>query len=339
MCSAATFGSDPAPGVAKTCQIAREREDGTIRTAPTACHNSANGCPTVDLTKIPMGLPGYSDRRIRADSSTLPQTPDGGSFRTVCGYSHMAFDDPIVFPGQPGVSHLHTFFGNTGVNAFSTADSIAQSGNSTCPGGTANRTAYWVPSLIDTRTGAPIVPSFTIWYYKTFAAPAAPLSATQPMPDGLRILAGDPRATSQQAHAGWGCFGISGGKLAIENCRAGDSVEMGVEFPSCWDGRNLDSPDHRSHMSYSRGAEGCPSTHPVAIPVIKLNVRYLVERTDDARYWRLSSDNLSLPPGHSAHADWFNGWDSNVLRTWVRNCSQRAVNCEVDNLGDGTKLY
>ena len=37
----------------------------------------------------------------------------------------MAFDDPIVYPREPGKSHLHTFFGNTGANAFSTAASIA----------------------------------------------------------------------------------------------------------------------------------------------------------------------------------------------------------------------
>ena len=33
-------------------------------------------------------------------------------------YSHTASDDPIVYPGQPGQSHLHEFFGNTDVDAF-----------------------------------------------------------------------------------------------------------------------------------------------------------------------------------------------------------------------------
>ena len=63
----------------------------------------------------------------------------------------MSFDDPIVFPGQPGRSHLHTFFGNTGANADSTAESIRGTGNSTCRGGIANRSSYWVPTLIDIR--------------------------------------------------------------------------------------------------------------------------------------------------------------------------------------------
>lgn len=29
-------------------------------------------------------------------------------------------------------------------------------------------------------------------------------------------------------------------------------LELHVTFPDCWDGVRLDSPDHRSHMAYSR---------------------------------------------------------------------------------------
>ncbi len=338
-CSVATFGADPAPGEAKTCQIANVRETGTIA-APTSCYNSADGCPTVDLTKIPLGSNGYSELRIKPDSTVLDQTGDGGSFRTECAYSHMAFDDPIVYAGKPGVAHLHAFFGNTDANAFSTVQSVANSGNSTCSGGIANRTAYWIPALIDTRTGAPIVPAFTIWYYKTYVVPAAPLSATKALPSGLRMVAGDMHSTGPQAMTGWDCFGVSGTSSAtIPNCGVGESVQMEVRFPNCWDGTNLDSTDHKSHMAYSLGAEGCPSTHQVAVPQITLNVRYLVQNTDDPKYWRLSSDHLPVAPGLSAHADWFDGWMPSVRDTWVRNCEQRPVNCEVDILGDGTRLY
>jgi hypothetical protein len=42
-------------------------------------------------------------------------------------------------------------------------------------------------------------------------------------------------------------------------------------FPSCWDGANLDSPDHQSHMfSTTKGgfrpAGPCPASHPVKMP-------------------------------------------------------------------------
>ena len=44
----------------------------------------------------------------------------GQTFFTDCLPSHRAPDDPIVYPKQPGASHLHDFFGNETTNAFST---------------------------------------------------------------------------------------------------------------------------------------------------------------------------------------------------------------------------
>ena len=44
----------------------------------------------------------------------------------------------------------------------------------------------------------------------------------------------------------------------------------------CWDGKNVDSPNHRDHVSYAINASfgnfgtGCPSTHPVTIPLLFL---------------------------------------------------------------------
>ena len=43
-----------------------------------------------------------------------------GQFVVECGYSHSAPDDPIVYPGQPGMSHEHDFFGNVTTDADST---------------------------------------------------------------------------------------------------------------------------------------------------------------------------------------------------------------------------
>ncbi|HAE99910.1 MAG TPA: hypothetical protein DCG63_01275, partial [Methylophilaceae bacterium] len=66
----------------------------------------------------------------------------GGEFRIGCDYAKMAPDDPIVYPSVPGASHLHTFFGNVDVSAYSTNDSLRTSGNTTCAGGIANRSGY-----------------------------------------------------------------------------------------------------------------------------------------------------------------------------------------------------
>jgi len=53
-------------------------------------------------------------------------------------------------------------------------------------------------------------------------------------------------------------------------------IRATIIFPSCWDGVNLDSPDHQSHVAYAPGSERlgglagdqCPSTHPVRIPQV-----------------------------------------------------------------------
>lgn len=59
-------------------------------------------------------------------------------------------------------------------------------------------------------------------------------------------------------------------------------LELANNEFSCWDGKNLDSPDHKSHVAYPSGGPAafsgtgtggaCPSTHPVKIPQIMLEV-------------------------------------------------------------------
>lgn len=336
-CSAAHFGGDPAPGETKRCEVSGVMLTGTIP-APRVCH-SGGMCPEIDLTAIPMGLEGSGDLRVRATTEIAPDSSDGtGNFRTVCGFSHMAFDDPIVYPGQPGVSHLHAFFGNVGANAYSTAQSLANSGNSTCLGGIANRSAYWVPALINTAVKKPLAPGSSIWYYKTGYG-GVTAASVKPMPAGLRMIAGDMLAEGAQAMTHWSCHesGTMRG-AAIPNCPVGEHVAMTIQFPQCWDGVNLDSANHKSHMAYPTG-RGCPATHPVPLPEITLNVHYLVRVANEALHWRLSSDKMTLPAGYSAHADWFDGWNPEVRNAWVANCNQKAKDCHAHLLGDGRTLF
>ena len=82
------------------------------------------------------GMPGHSAEHVHPDVTSLGRPdraiagPQGAvpQFLVECDYSHMAEDDPIVYPGAPGASHLHVFFGNTSTNANSTVKSLAQIG-------------------------------------------------------------------------------------------------------------------------------------------------------------------------------------------------------------------
>jgi len=112
-----------------------------------------------------------------------------------------------------------------------------------------------------------------------------------------------------------------------------------IEFPQCWDGVNLDSPNHKSHMAYGAGWPdlGCPSSHPVPLAQITQNFRYRVP-TGGMASWRLSSDMYSGPAGYSGHADWMNGWDPAVFQRVVTNCYRRGLDCQMNLLGDGQML-
>ena len=50
----------------------------------------------------------------------------------MCKPGQILRDDPIVYPGQAGASHLHQFWGNLGANANSNYQSLRTTGQSTC---------------------------------------------------------------------------------------------------------------------------------------------------------------------------------------------------------------
>ena len=82
-----------------------------------------------------------------------------------------------------------------------------------------------------------------------------------------------------------------------------------ISFPDCWDGEHLDSPDHVAHMARSVGG-ACPDSHPVVMPQLLLAITYPV--TGDGHDLSLASGSLI-----TGHADFFNAWDEDKLRTEV----------------------
>ena len=118
-------------------------------------------------------------------------TGQNGLFNTPCGFSHRAADDPIVFPGRPGASHMHDFLGNSSTGAGSTLDSL-RAGGTVCFRQT-DRSAYWVPMLI--VDGYRVAPRNSNIYYRTAGREPASI---QPFPQGLKVIAGDAHAHAPQ---------------------------------------------------------------------------------------------------------------------------------------------
>jgi uncharacterized protein DUF1996 len=248
----------------------------------------------------------------------------------VCGLAKSLPDDPIVYPGKPGASHLHDFLGNTTVNAASTYASM-RAGGTTCPIGDA--AGYWVPALYKNghkvdprgfrRDGRPTRNTF---YYRADNVSSA-YRASHPVevfPADFRMIAGNGHATSEAAQPKlgkeiyWGCSDNSTGKLKTPpNCSTG-VISLHVGFPNCWNGvkssRN-DTPNVVYPSSYQ-----CPSTHPRLLPRLIFRIEYPVGTTS-------TGITLSSGPSYTIHADYWNTWDQAKLRSLVGSCLNAGKDC------------
>jgi hypothetical protein len=234
-----------------------------------------------------------------------------GKFSSVCFYSHSAPDDAILYPGKPGAAHLHDFIANPSVDAFSTVQTL-QAARSNCLN-TKDTAAYWVPSL--TSNGTIVHPSSITVYYLT-----SQTGKVTPYPLGFKQIAGNMHATSaaDARNIRWGCSTTFPDKPEAPTCKAGENLHVRIDFADCWDGKNLDSPDHVSHVAYSSKGK-CPANFPVLIPLLQMLVKYPVS---DGRTVRLSSGG-----SYSMHGDFFNAWDAKELADLVDKCLNAHIDC------------
>lgn len=276
-------------------------------------------------------------------------TPEGGQNRTGCEFSHFAYDDPLVYPGIPGKSHLHMFFGNTDINAYSTYDTVINSGSSTCNGMELNRTGYWVPAMFDGQ-GNVRIPERIVVYYK---GEGLARGNAKPYPENAAMIAnltGDVNAISpgQGGAAGKYSFQCSNQYSApqgpdsntIPPCDGsmyvkayGDTaqrvvLEMNVKFPMCWTGSNPE--DYKN--SWRIPTEGswyfslCNGSHPSTHPNLEYFVNYHVMHGENTADWYLSSDVgrdtlvKDKPSGSTVHGDWWGGWNKEINQRWIDNC-------------------
>ncbi len=147
-------------------------------------------------------------------------------------------------------------------------------------------------------------------------------------------------STQSIPSSGWWCVPSPLSGSIPANYPAGSTLEFVLQFPQCWDGRNLDSSNHKSHMAYPSDGR-CPSSHPVALTDIAYHVRYPVPDDTATTYWRLSSDmyGTDKPGGFSLHGDWFNGWDNAIQTTWSQRCNAASLDCGTALIGDGREIH
>lgn len=294
-----------------------------------------------------------------------------GAFRFVCGGDgKLAKDDPVVYFNQAGASHLHQVWGNEKFDATTTPADLASNAATNCNATpySLNRSSYWMPALIH-ESGDVIKPDLVSVYYKrktassSFCNPANPkfIGICVGLPSQIRFVFGwdASRPTAAVQGASWVCAPGDGKHYANlddlfnSGCAVGASLIANTMAPNCWDGKHLDSPDHRSHMAYGDYSRGdgyyhCPTTHPYLIPQEENKAQYLVTadmigtRSDGSKYSRvrLASDAM-LPgakPGATLHADYMEAWVSVAKKMWMDNCIDKALDCSGGDLGNGKQL-
>jgi len=141
-----------------------------------------------------------------------------GKLRFLCGPAHISYNDPILYPGREGAAHLHTFFGNPGVDHNSTYARLragtdlsgvpnTTGSESTCAGRGNNRTGYWLPTMIKPASaGFPVpkvvIPAIIQMYYHNVPSDLDDYVSTVgaynhyttwkmgPFPNGLQMIFG-----------------------------------------------------------------------------------------------------------------------------------------------------
>ncbi|RSD08480.1 DUF1996 domain-containing protein [Amycolatopsis eburnea] len=82
------------------------------------------------------------------------------------------------------------------------------------------------------------------------------------MPLGLRVLYGDAKQSTNgpaNARPSWTCTGFEDRLTDLYPiCPQGSKVERIHAFPNCWDGKNTDSANHRTHIVFADQQGKCP---------------------------------------------------------------------------------
>ncbi|WP_084628299.1 DUF1996 domain-containing protein [Amycolatopsis nigrescens] len=231
----------------------------------------------------------YTDIREiepNVDEPELRASP--GTFVAQCGNNengHRNPDNFIVAPGvRNGAQHLHDYVGNLSTDADSDDRSLAAAGT-TCRN--RDQSTYFWPVLRELGVPGPdededgggndgnegeILPPDVRLEFRGNAK-----SQVTAMPAFLRAITGDAKAATNgdaDANAKWTCTGFEDRQTTqYPLCPEDSQVQRVLDFPSCWDGQNTDSQNHRDHLRFTDRRGNCPRGTQ-AVPQLRMTLTY-----------------------------------------------------------------
>ena len=184
----------------------------------------------------------------------------------------------------------------------------------------------------------------------------------KPFPEGFEILAGDTRMRNftgpvpDEPTSAWGAADMTQESLMQKslgfNClnynkapegsryrhfmpdkdfldaNCADGIRAEIFFPSCWNGKDVTSDDHKSHMAYPNLIDGgtCPEGYETRLPSLFYETiwnTYAFKGKSGQFIWSNGD-----PTGYGYHADFINGWNTDVLRSAVNDCTNLSGRVE-----------
>ncbi|MEU9014600.1 DUF1996 domain-containing protein [Streptomyces sp. NPDC048479] len=303
--------------------------------APGAGQPPAGGPSPEDFVDITTFPPNVQKARAGRSAST-------GTFRSRCGVNAQGqfnSDNVIVAPGVTnGAHHTHDYVGAVGVDGFTTNESLAAS-RTTCTNG--DRSTYYWPVLRDRsgvqesdadkqgggaegNIGAILTPATVSLQFV-----GNPRSKVTAMPRFLRIITGDAKANANggaNANARFTCTGLEN-RVELKDkypiCPQGSKLMRVSKFQSCWDGKNTDSANHRSHVAFADARGTCPAGFR---PIPQLVQRVTYNGLAGSTGFAIDSFPESLHKPVTDHGDFINAMPDALMKQAV-SCINTGRRC------------